>query len=517
MINIKPEINFLKEYLKNAKHDLKEDMYIEFKKSESNFPKDALKTYSAFANTSGGYIVLGVSESDGKFAITGVKNYNKIIDDLWNRLNDRDSISENLIENKDITILQVDNKDVIIIDVPEAPFDKKPIHLNKNKYNSYFRYNTGDVKNSTEKVDVLISDSFPKSYDSNVLEKFSFDDFDIKTVTSYITRFSNLNPAHPFITLDTIEFLEAIGALSKDRSTKVPILKPTVAGLLVFGKYRSIRDAINHYSVEYIDKRLSLENQERYSDRIIYDGTWGEGNLYNFFFAVIPKLSNSLISKFDVEDDNITRKDESLLHIAIREALVNSIIHCNFKNNFGIKITRYQDLIQFENGGTLRIREEEFFIGGKSNIRNQSIQEIFRLIKLCEKAGTGGLKIMQAAKENLLKPPSINVDYQSSTTKLLIWDSSISEFAKDLNSEEKKVLDFIFRRKVVKREDVEKEFNIKRTKASSIINQLRDKDYVEKIGKTKSTFYCIKMEEQTNKEFLFSSMSNILEFLKDNM
>ena len=176
-------------------------------------------------------------------------------------------------------------------------------------------------------MDVLISDSFPKSYDSNVLEKFSFDDLDIKTVTSYITRFSNLNPAHPFITLDTIKFLEAIGAMSKDRSTKVPILKPTVAGLLVFGKYRSIRDAINHYSVEYIDKRLSLENQERYSDRIIYDGTWGEGNLYNFFFAVIPKLSNSLISKFDVEDDNITRKDESLLHIAIREALVNSIIH----------------------------------------------------------------------------------------------------------------------------------------------------------------------------------------------
>lgn len=65
---------FLDKAIKNG-----EDEHIEFKEAKNDFPKDALETISAFANTDGGYLILGVKEiEDGKFEAVGVKNIDKV-------------------------------------------------------------------------------------------------------------------------------------------------------------------------------------------------------------------------------------------------------------------------------------------------------------------------------------------------------------------------------------------------------------------------------------------------------
>ena len=53
---------------------LKESSQVEYKKAKNDFPKDAWKSYSAFANTTGGYLILGISE-----VLTGVKDAEKIM------------------------------------------------------------------------------------------------------------------------------------------------------------------------------------------------------------------------------------------------------------------------------------------------------------------------------------------------------------------------------------------------------------------------------------------------------
>ena len=60
--------------------ELKELIYqgekvdIECKKAEKNVPKSAYESYSAFANTKGGYIILGVREDKTKFCIQQRRN-----------------------------------------------------------------------------------------------------------------------------------------------------------------------------------------------------------------------------------------------------------------------------------------------------------------------------------------------------------------------------------------------------------------------------------------------------------
>ena len=79
---------------------LREDKECEFKSAKGGLPRSLWETYSAMANTEGGYIVLGVKETgDGLFEIQGLNDPLKIEKDFWNTINNRGKVSANLLSN----------------------------------------------------------------------------------------------------------------------------------------------------------------------------------------------------------------------------------------------------------------------------------------------------------------------------------------------------------------------------------------------------------------------------------
>lgn len=493
---------------------LKESYEIEIKKSFDSFPIDALETYSAFANGNGGYIILGLSEDeDNKFSLTGVSNSTKIRKEMFDLLNNRKKVSINLINDNDINEFELDSKKIIVIYVPSAKYSDKPIYLNNNRSKSYYRLNSSDFLCTEEMVDAMIRDSSPESFDSTLLKNFDIEDLDKDTITKYRNYFAQLKPGHPFNNEDDSSFLIKIGALSRDRSIQNK-LSPTIAGLLMFGKHSSIIDRLPHFHLEYIDKREVGVKHERWKDRVIYDGSWGEGNLYNFFFTVIPKLNITLQSEFQLEKNSISRKDETPMKIALRELLVNSIIHNDFQNTNGIIITRYNDRFEFTNGGSLRVSKEQFFTGGYSEPRNHLIHKIFFHINLCERAGSGIPKVMDAVKLYNLVFPKLYIAINYIVFDL--YDISIIESADNLNKEEKKVLAYIFESKYVTRSEVDIHFKMQKNESIKILNSLISKNYIQKYGKSVDTKYT---SVDYNKEFsfeyrLYDSLSNLQRNIK---
>jgi len=195
--------------------------------------------------------------------------------------------------------------------------------------------------------------------------------------------------------------MEMLGGIKEDRRRKIKGV--TVAGMLMFGKGLYIRDLFAKINFDFREE-IDVNSNQRWSDRFTIDGTW-ENNLYNFYFTVINKLTSNVKVPFKLE--NLERKDDTLVHQAIREAFVNQIIHADFNIQGTLKIIKTKDSLEFTNPGSLKIDLESIFKGGNSKSRNPRIQKMFSLIGLGEGAGSGFPKILAAWNEQSWRTPEL--------------------------------------------------------------------------------------------------------------
>ncbi|MGN1244174.1 MAG: ATP-binding protein, partial [Alloprevotella sp.] len=187
--------------------------------------------------------------------------------------------------------------------------------------------------------------------------------------------------------------------------------------LLMFGKGLPIRDRFDNLRMDYIDKS-HLIGEQRYSDRLTYDGRW-ENNLYNFVRMVLPKLTIDLPRPFQME--GMIRKDDTLQHKAVREAVTNMVIHSDLMINGILKVEKYDDRIVLTNPGLLKLPIEQIYQGGESKARNQRIQNMFRMIGYGENLGSGFPLIVNAWNEKHWIKPELVEQPELMQVKLTLY------------------------------------------------------------------------------------------------
>jgi len=382
-----------------------ERISFECKKAENNIPKSVWETYSSFANTIGGIIVLGITENvkfvgeANHFEITGITNPQKLRKEFFDTLNSN-KVNRNILTDSDVEIIDYEGVPLMCITVPQADYRQRPIYINGNMMNGAFKRNyEGDYHCTEEDVKAMIRDANDSGNDGILIEHYNIDDIDSATLNAYRNRFRTANPDHIWNDYDDKDFLLNIGAYIRDRNTRREGL--TLAGLLVFGKGLSIRERFDNIRMDYLDF-TNLEEESRWSDRLTYDGRW-ENNLYNFFMRVQSKLISDIKRPFSLK--GMERNDDSLLHKAIREALTNLIIHADYMLTGVLKVEKYDNHFVFSNPGSLKIPVVDIYEGGHSKARNPHIQAILRMIGFGENIGSGFPTILEACKkENWRRP-----------------------------------------------------------------------------------------------------------------
>lgn len=387
-----------------------ERVTLECKRARKDVPHSLWETYSAFANTDGGTILLGVDEDlkekdiSKRFNVIGVEDAAKIRTDIWNTLNSREKVSTSLLRDEDINTLSYDGKDVVVIHVPRATYEERPVYINNNiMRGTYRRRHEGDYHCPEPIIRMMLRDACDDGNDRMFLEHYTMDDIDIPTLEAYRNMFRVANLEHVWNGLDHKEFLKQLGGYTTDRATGKEGL--TMAGLLMFGKGLPVRERFDNLRMDYIDKS-NLVGDQRYSDRLTYDGTW-ENNIFNFMRMVLPRLTRDLPRPFKM--NGIVREDDTPQKKAVREAFTNMIIHADMMISGGLlRVEKYDDKFVLTNPGLLKLPLEQIYAGGESKARNQRVQHMLRMIGYGENLGSGFPLILNAWQEkHWLKPQLI--------------------------------------------------------------------------------------------------------------
>ena len=474
-------IKDMKQYLSKAT----ESETLELKESKNSLPKEFWPTYSSFSNTKGGRIILGVKESTPQNIITGVNSPDKVIQDLWNNLSNRQKVSFCAMNNSNVNIIPLDeNRSVIFVDIPEADLKNKPVYLNDQYKQSYIRKGEGDYRATDTELRSMLRNSNPID-DALCSEEITIENLDPISISSFKERISARYPQKHFETLDPKSFLHRIGAIKIDANNKVFVKNGT---LLFLGKYESIREVYPSYFLDYINR--PTENS-RWIDRVSTDELSNTHmNIYNFFNIVFEKLRAIVIDKFELDESN-TRTKNPNFDIAIREALTNCLAHADYMQGFpSVKIEARNGWFLFRNPGQLLVSVQQFINGGDSRPRNETIMSFFRYLGISERQGEGGPSIYRTAIENDYRLPEINTSLES--TELKIWHIDLIDSHPELNTNERDVYVYLYKNQPMQKfSDIQTAVGLTEYKTRKAIDSLVKKNLIIIGGQGKGTRYAI--------------------------
>ena len=373
----------------------------EVKAAKNEVPKSAWETVSSFSNTEGGNLVFGIKDNGGgKFEITGVENVEKIQGDFLSTLH---SEKFNIPLSSKGHILDFNDKKVLLFHINSMPRNCKPIYFDGDMRNTYVRRGSGDYKCSREEVNNMLREASEFPSDSMILAGYGVKDIDSKTVSEFKNLLEQKMPESLFHKMKTTELLMKLGCLKVNPNTGKEEL--TMAGLLVFGKEDSIRSRFPAYEFDIylIHSREAGFPEILWDDRKIY-----EINLFQTFYEAMNYIKGKVEIPFMMGKGNITRTENAPVVIALREALVNVLIHRDYFDTTQARMRIFKDRIETYNAGAALESLEEIIFNEATALRNPLIAKLFKMIGLVESAGSGILKILNAWKQLNYKPPIID-------------------------------------------------------------------------------------------------------------
>lgn len=363
----------------------KESSTLEFKKE---LPKNnqIVKTIIAFANQFGGRLIIGISD-DG--AIAGLPA--EIIDELTESLFKLifDNCSPHILPS--IYSLRFGDKLVLVLEVSQGM--NKPYFIKSEGLNNgtYIRLGAMTVKATAEIINELQCQSRGVNFDVFPVYNASLEDLNLTDIQAFLKA----RRGGARLSKVTTELLRSYHLITDEHARSYP----TVAGLLLFGK-----EPQRMLPQSYTICTLFSGNIGREGIVASRDCT---GNLFQQFETAYAWLWENLNKSSTIKglkrDDSLEIPEE-----AIREALLNSLLHRNWRIQAPNRILVYPTRVEFFSPGVfpgpLRLGQLEL---GMTHSRNHAIMKVFREAGYIENLGSGFPTIFSSFRKAHLEKPHV--------------------------------------------------------------------------------------------------------------
>lgn len=457
----------------------------EVKEAQNDLPKSIWETVSAFSNTSGGWIILGVKEKrnngSSQFEICGVLNPEKIEQNFIGVLRSQTKFNVHISVSAQRFI--IDKKVVLAFYIPVSL--NKPVFFNEYK-NIFIRTGSGDQRASDFEVNTIIREQEFGIRSEREVPETSFDDINPSSLDTYRNCLRYDNPSLSYNDLSDKDFCKKIGILTKQE-------RLTIGSLLMFGKRDSVVGICPNFWIDYIEIPGTSYNDasRRYTFRL-----QEQDNIWESYQLIYQRLRNHVDNPYNPQPNGVAPDDETLLY-CIREGLVNLCAHSDYFSPAHPTIRVFTDRIMLQNPGRFsfdiaNIENQQI----ASMPRNPNIIRFFRYAKLSENAGYGIDKILKW-KELTGAEVNFASDLMVSTVEYHLPNKHSEQEHKQKNDPSltqvdpslTQVLDQIRLNNKISYAKLGQILNISPSSAKRLLQKLKDKGIIRRVGQTSSGYW----------------------------
>ena len=399
----------------------RESSIVEWKENVARIP-DIIETITAFANDflniGGGYIVCGAKEikdANGFQAVEYIgltaNRLKEVKENVINTCTNATRVNPPIIPTvEEIDVPNDPTKRILVFTVDATPY----AHSYKNDSKDIPRYFIKTDYNTKEATNGFIRELLRRKgqlepWDKQINQKSTLSDIDLLVLRQYLQNmqlWSDNRSISDYLS-DKEKIEEFIPPLLGQIGIDKPV-HPKNFTLMVFGK-SPIDFCDGAYAIFTIFEGIDKSNQ--YAET-----QWITGTIVEQANKLIALLDAEITIAIDKNSDNANQTKYS--KIAIKEAIVNAIVHRDYQIDQPIRVEVYTDRIEiYSPGGLLYNADKEKFRTGKakSSWRNQAFGRIFHKLNLAQHQGSGIEKIISAMKQEGCPTPVFEVDDSSVT------------------------------------------------------------------------------------------------------
>jgi len=392
------------EYTARELYDLLNDSdecsFIEAK-TASTSSRSVMETICSFSNepaAGGGYLILGVAPGDDpdvqRYYVSGITDTDKMQQDIASQCN----TIFNVPIRVEMNVEKLADKNVIVVFVPELSHKQKPLYFKKDGFPKGAYRRIGSSDEICKDVDIPLFYSDERTYEQTVIEGSSVEsDVDENAIERYKTLRGRINPAAEELAYSNVDLLEALLCVNPKHKSEL-----NLTGLLLFGTSKAQRRYIPMFRADYIriPGNSWVESPEARFQTIDM-----RGPILLLIYRLLEAVNADLPRGFVLPEGEIQAESVGLPIIALREAIVNSLMHCSYREQRPIQIRRFDNRIEIENSGYSLKRPEELGQPG-SMPRNPALAQVLHDINLAETKGSGIRAMRRLMKAAHLAPPS---------------------------------------------------------------------------------------------------------------
>ena len=422
-----------------------ENQIIEYKQS---WHDDHLKWICGFANASGGTLLIGVDDNG---SVIGIEDYKHLMVEIPNKSRDLMGVTVNLNEKRD------NDKRFLEISIPAYTV---PISL-RGHY--YIRSGSTNLELTGNSLTEFLLRKFVRSWDDVVEDSFTFEDINLTT----IEEFKKL----------------ATDRLPYVASETDPIIILNKLNLLKNGKYKRAAVLLFGKNPQHFFMQAHIKIGKFISDADILTSDIVGGNLFQQIEQTLSILKTKyLLSPITYEGIHRREKLEYPYN-ALREAILNAIIHRNYLTTSAVQIRVYDDKLMVMNEGMLpdEIKIEDLKRDHLSKPRNTLLADVFYKSGFIESWGRGTVKIIsECVNENLPEPV---FESRGHLFSVIFYKIEFTEKSSEKSSE--KVLNLIKNNPEITITSLAKQLGISTRAIEKQIAALKKRNRIKRIGPAK--------------------------------